>query len=660
MNTDSRQNNTNQQQNTNSIGSLTRENATEANAIQIPEISLPKGGGALKGIDEKLEVNAANGTAAFSIPLPITPGRNGFSPSLTLSYNSGGGNSPYGLGWSVDHPSIQRKTDKRLPRYRDGSDEDVFMFSGAEDLVTFLTEVNPGDWRVLEHEAGDYKTRRYRPRVEGGFARIEKITHPTQGVYWKVTTRENVATIFGRDTNARIADPEDEARIFRWLPEFSYDDKGNWIKYGYKKENLQNVPNELYERNRLRGVARFTNKYLKRISYGNRYPYYADPAIPYDPQTPSDHEHFFEVVFDYGEHDASVPAPDEVPGQLWEYRPDAFSNYRPGFEIRTNRRCQRILMFHHFRDEPEFGENYLVRSLDFEYVPSSINASEQSEVTYLRSITQTGYIKKADGTYASKSLPPMEFDYQRLNWNTAVKVVSRKNIVNAPVGLTNNYQWVDLYGEGISGIFSEQAEGWYYKSNWGDVDEDGEVSFTVAKKVTPKPSFSGIASGALSIQDLAANGQKQVVINSSGLHGYFELTSDNEWQPFQPLDAIANVNLQDPNVRLFDLNGDGQPELVISEENAFVWYAANGRNGHKAAEFSFKTFDEEKGPALVFADQEQSIFVADMSGDGLTDIVRVRNGEICYWANKGYGRFSAKVKMGNGLFTQKPVPVGNV
>ena len=115
--------------NQSTISSLTQEQPTESNAIQIPEISLPKGGGALKGIDEKFEVNAANGTAGFNIPLPVTPGRNGFSPSLSLSYNSGGGNGLFGLGWSVGIPSIQRKTDKRLPRYRDGQagEEDTLM-----------------------------------------------------------------------------------------------------------------------------------------------------------------------------------------------------------------------------------------------------------------------------------------------------------------------------------------------------------------------------------------------------------------------------------------------------------------------------------------------------------------------------------------------------
>ena len=44
-----------------------------------------------------------------------------------------------------------------------------------------------------------------------------------------------------------------------------------------------------------------------------------------------------------------------------------------------------------------------------------------------------------------------------------------------------------------------------------------------------------------------------------------------------------------------------------------------------------KSRDEEKGPALVFADPTQSIFLADMAGGGFSDIVRIRYSEVCYW-----------------------------
>jgi hypothetical protein len=47
----------------------------------------------------------------------------------------------------------------------------------------------------------------------------------------------------------------------------------------------------------------------------------------------------------------------------------------------------------------------------------------------------------------------------------------------------------------------------------------------------------------------------------------------------------------------------------------------------------------------VFAEATQTIFLADMTGDGLTDIVRIRNGEVCYWPNLGYGNFGAKIAM---------------
>ena len=54
-----------------------------------------------------------------------------------LNYNSGSGNSEFGLGWSLDFSSIQRKTDKKLPEYKDADESDVFLFSGVEDLVPF-------------------------------------------------------------------------------------------------------------------------------------------------------------------------------------------------------------------------------------------------------------------------------------------------------------------------------------------------------------------------------------------------------------------------------------------------------------------------------------------------------------------------------------------
>src|SRR5580658_3561442 len=94
-----------------------------------PSVSLPKGGGAIRDIGEKFSVSAATGTGSLTIPVATSPGRAGFGPSLSLAYDSGAGNSPFGLGWHISLPAITRKTDRGLPRYQDAPDQDTFILS---------------------------------------------------------------------------------------------------------------------------------------------------------------------------------------------------------------------------------------------------------------------------------------------------------------------------------------------------------------------------------------------------------------------------------------------------------------------------------------------------------------------------------------------------
>lgn len=622
-----------------------------ARGIQLPSISLPTGGGALKGIDEKFKVNNANGSASFSIPLPLSPGRNGFTPTLGLSYNSGSGNGPFGIGWQLGIPSIQVKTDKALPTY---SEQDVYLFSEAEDLVPFHKLDNQSNWKAEMDDSLGFKVTRYRPRIESSHSKIEKIDHPDFGTYWMVTSRNNAITFFGKSESARIFDPNNPKRIFKWLAEFSFDNKGNWVKYEYKKEDLQNVPNRLSEKHRLNSNSKITNAYLKRVKYGNKKAYYSDSFNTYEfndqtIQVGSEEEkHCFELVFDYGEHHETIPTLNEEMDAYWEYRADPFSSYRSGFEIRTNRLCHRVLMFHKFEELGQ--EPYLVKSVEFGYEASNINNSQQSETTYLKSATQKGFIQKEDGTYSDKALPPMVFEYQTLQWSQEIIEVSKDSLENTPVGLTNNYQWVDLYGEGISGILTEQSDGWYYKQNLGNVDGVG-ASFSPLQKINSIPSTKGLNNGVLALQDLEANGQKQAVVNSSTLKGFYPLRTADvdtmEMDGYTPFKTIPNSDWSEPNIRFLDLNGDGKPEMVISEENAFLWYENLGKEGYGIGQKIAKHFDEDLGPAIVFADATESIFLADFSGDGLVDIVRIRNGEICYWPNLGYGHFGAKIAMEN-------------
>lgn len=622
----------------------TDKGKTKSNSIEIPSISLPKGGGALKGIDEKFQVNAANGTASFSIPIPFSAAR-GASPSISLSYNSGAGNGVFGLGWNLGLASIKRKTDKKLPEYLDGMESDTFLFSEAEDLVPEYSKKNDGSFLLdsngdyIIHETisvdGLFQIRFYIPRIEGLFARIERWTEISAGtIKWRVITKDNVTTLFGWTNNSVICDPENDKKIFEWLPEFIFDDKGNCSHYIYKKEDATGFDITLvHNRNRFKnGAITYTNIYLEKIMYGNKLPY-----KKFGDSFPAENSYLFKSVFDYGEYDSKSPY---AKIKEWDFRSDAFSDFKAGFEIRTTRLCKRVLLYHLF-DENEY--NGLVRSLDFQF-----DIATEQDFTFLVAMSSRGYIKMANGDYSSRKLPSLEFQYQEHHWNKEVKEIGGEDLVHAPSGLDDgNYQFTDLFNEGLSGILSEHNGGWYYKHN------EGNGHFGQMTLISPRPSFAGLGN-QLHLADLDADGGKQLVSLNSEPVGYFELDDENYWQSFKSFQGMPNLNLDDSNVRMIDLNGDGKPELLITEENAFTWYQSLGRAGFSAALKTQKPFDEEAGPRVVFKDSNQTIFLADMSGDGMTDIVRIRNKDISYWPNLGYGKFGARITMGNAPIFDSP------
>ena len=298
--------------------------------FRTPTIQLPKGGGAIRGIGEKFAANPVTGTGSMSVPIATSPGRAGFGPQLSLTYDSGAGNGPFGFGWSLSLPSITRKTDKGLPQYLDAQESDVFVLSGAEDLVPVLVQDTHGKWAreklpVRTVDGATYQVDRYRPRTEGLFARIERWTNTSEAadVFWRSISKDNITTWYGKASESRIADPTDPSRIFSWLICQSHDDEGNVIVYGHKAEDsvsvfedsLGNTLTKAHERNRS-DQSRAAQHYVKRIRYGTRSPYFPELSSnaawpdPPDASKPdgSDAWHF-EVVFDYGEHKTNAPGP---------------------------------------------------------------------------------------------------------------------------------------------------------------------------------------------------------------------------------------------------------------------------------------------------------------------------------------------------------------
>ncbi len=255
------------------IGSSNAQNAGSV-------ISLPKGGGAIKGIGETFKANPFTGTANFTVPIATSPGRVGFGPELSLQYSSGNGNGPFGLGWGLSVPMVGRKTEKGIPKYND--EDDTFVLSGAEDLVPRLETTAP--WKA--HPEGDYQVTTYRPRVEGLFAKIERWQRQRgtddpqlNDTFWKVTTKDNITSIYGLSISASLYNPSSSRpkkdKVFQWFLELTYDAKGNYIHYRYKSDNARDIfsiqpvaPFEFH-----RNSSHIYQCYLKTIHYGNKKPF---------------------------------------------------------------------------------------------------------------------------------------------------------------------------------------------------------------------------------------------------------------------------------------------------------------------------------------------------------------------------------------------------
>lgn len=222
--------------------------SSEQSIVSAPTISLPKVGEAIRGIGEKFTANPVTGTGSMSVPIATSPGRAGFGPQFSLSYDLGSGNGLFGYGWSLTLSSIIRKTDKGLPKYQDAVDSDVFILSGAEDLVPEFKKDQDGRWiiedgkHVIFEESRSlddvtYLVWRYRPHIEGLFARIEGWANPMEpeDTFWRSISKDNITTWYGKTVESRIVDPTDASRSFSW---HERTDDANWVPF----ENFASSP----------------------------------------------------------------------------------------------------------------------------------------------------------------------------------------------------------------------------------------------------------------------------------------------------------------------------------------------------------------------------------------------------------------------------------
>lgn len=617
--------------------------------VNVPELSLPKGGGTIAGLARAIDSVGMTGVASLSLPLPVSPGR-GFAPSLALAYQSGAGNGPFGIGWHVGVPAIARRTAKGVPRY---DDEDEILGPGGEPLVPELdANGQPVSLAVrellgepLEHE---YSVARFLPRVIGDFSRVERWRRAAPGAraggdaapFWVVHGSDGTLHVYGRDADARIADPaEPDVRIARWLLQESVSPAGEHIFYRYASEDAAG----LGARDLLRDHR--ANRYPLRVCYGNlsaaRLPYLLAGTVP-----ASWH---FELIFDYGERPET---PSGIPpyraAAVWAARQDAHADYSAGFEVRTHRLCRQVLMFHHFPAEGLGEEPALTQRLVFEY-------DESPYVTQLRAARSFGH--GADG--ATAALPPVEFVFSEFDLGS-LTANRYQSLGDALSGLDDGqrYQLVDLYGEGMAGVLYRDPHGWRYRAPireaGGDAGPDA-VGYDAWQPLPHQPTGQTIAQRAM-LADLSGDGRLDWVVTQSGMAGFFTQRPDKTWSEFTPFQAFPSEFLH-PRAAFANLAGAGLTDLALIGPNSVRLYASCRERG-----FAAPTDVPHDGASLPLAGaaRDEVVAFADILGSGCVHLVRIRHDELTCWPNLGHGRFGSPIAFARLPFAAHEFDPGRV
>lgn len=539
-------------------------------------ISLPKGGGALQGIGESFSPDLFTGTGNFSVPITIPPGRNGFQPDLSLVYSTGNGNGPFGLGWNLSIPGVDRKTEKGIPQYQG---DDTFLLSGAEDLIPVNTDITDAGVTYTE----------YRPRTEGLFAVIRRYRDPAND-YWEVKSKDGLVSIYGTpdaidNDPATIFDPEQPRHIFSWKLTETRDPFGNRIVYEYARDRQQTENRH------------WNQLYLRRVRYID----YTDSA--------GNEEFLAEVRFIY-END----------------RKDAFSVYRSGFEIRTNRICRQIEVYTH----P--GRELLVRSYDLQY-----EYADYSHVALLRQVEVSGHDPDKN---ESESLPPLQFSYSSFQpENKDFYPVEGSDMPMHSLGRPDT-DLIDLFGNGLPDIIQMNGTVRYWKNL-------GNGRFDLPRPMSDAPAGVTLADPAVQFFDADGEGKADLVVSRPGLSGYFPTLFDALWDPqsFKPYRSAPSFNLFDPDVKLVDLDGDGVTDALRSGNQFECYFNQPGKGWDENNTKRINRRRLEEFPNVNFSDPR--VRLADMTGDNLQDILMIHDGNVEYWPYMGHGKWGKRIHMRN-------------
>ncbi|GEA90250.1 toxin TcdB middle/N-terminal domain-containing protein [Cellulomonas cellasea] len=315
----------------------------------------------------------------------------------------------------------------------------------------------------------------------------------------------------------------------------------------------------------------------------------------------------------------------------YEQRPDPFLDGRTGRLVTSSSRCATIELH-----APAAAQS-LVRRWALGYTQGA-----PSGHSLLTSVTLTGH--GADGEVAAA--PVLRLGYTEPARATLRPVGAPAVPGGGPGSLADGTgELVDLSGDGLPDLLEVGPGG---ARVW---DNLGQGRWAPPRRIDVVPP--GLGDPGVALADLNGDATADLLVLDRPLGGYHPLVPGRGFGPAVVWRDAPAVQLAGPagagTARLADLDGDGTVDLLASTRDSLaLWFRAPDG-------WSPRPVLVPAGQAPPVAIGDPRVRLADLSGDGLPDLVRVRGGRVTCWPGLGRGRWADAHEM--GALPDAPAPL---
>ena len=199
------------------------------------------------------------------------------------------------------------------------------------------------------------------------------------------------------------------------------------------------------------------------------------------------------------------------------------------------------------------------------------------------------------------------------------------------------YRWVDLDGEGIPGVLTAAGRRALLQAQLTATGSSRPRRLLREQPPSPPLGARGPARSRASTATASSTWSC-----SAPLRGFFERTR-RRLVAVPPLLARPERRLERSRTCASSTSTATGCADVLDHRGRRVRLVPLARQGRlRAGRGRAQVERRGRGPGGRLRRRHAVHLLADMTGDGLVDLVRVRNGEVCYWPNLGYGRFGAQ------------------